>query len=189
METLRTFVAIEVKIDQVLKSKWDELKVLLKNDSIKWVDEQSLHLTLFFLGNTPMDMVGEIAQKLESGLQNSSSFKITLQGFGIFGNPLAPRIIWAGIANSDPLFTLMQAVRTIISSLEFDEPDGTFSPHFTLGRVKRLKSSIELNRFISSNKSKILQEVEVEKVIFYQSVLTSTGSNYKPLKEIKLLSP
>lgn len=189
MVNLRTFIAIDVKVDRVLKSKWHELKALLNNDSIKWVDEQSLHLTLFFLGNTPIDMVDDIAQKLELALQSSSSFKISLQGFGIFGNPKTPRVIWVGVASSKPLLTLMQVVRTTISSLAFDEPEGVFSPHFTLGRVRQLKSSSELNSYIDRNKSEILQEVDVERVVFYQSVLTPTGPIYKPLKEIKLLSP
>ena len=189
METLRTFVAIDVKVEQMLKRKWQELKTLLKNDSIKWVDEHSLHLTLFFLSNTPIDTIDEIAQKLDQELQKTSSLKIKLQGVGTFGNPNLPRVIWVGISKSEQLLVLMKAVRAAISSFGFDEPDGDFSPHFTLGRVKQLKSTIELINYINSNKSEILQEAEIDKVIFYQSILTPKGPEYKTLKEIKLLSP
>ncbi len=189
MDTLRTFVAIDVKVDRVLDGKWKELKTLLKDDSIKWVDEQSLHLTLFFLGNTPIDLIDQIAQKLELGLRGFSSFQIKLQGFGLFGSPNLPRIIWVGMAKSDCLFSLMKIVRASVLSFGFEEPAGDFSPHFTLGRVRQLKSSTDLINYINKNNSKIVQEAEVKSVIFYQSVLTPTGPVYKPLKEIKLLSP
>lgn len=188
MESIRTFIAIDARVDQALLKKWQEVKSLLCNDSIKWVDEQSLHLTLFFLGETPIDLIDNISQELEADIQKHSSFKITLQGFGIFGNPKSPKVIWIGIAKSEQLYQLKKDVNSILTSLDFDEPDGKFSPHFTLGRIKQIKTTFELYSFINKNKTEFLQEVEVDKVIFYQSTLKPTGPIYRPIKEIKLLS-
>lgn len=188
MESLRTFIAIDVKVETMLKSKWHELKSILRTDSIKWVDEQSIHLTLFFLGDTPTDMISSISKKLECELQNFSSFKLRLQGFGTFGNPQMPKVIWIGLSTSEQLLLLKEKVNAIISDFGFDEPNGKFSPHLTLGRVKHIKSSNELRTFISSNKSEILQETVIDKVIFYQSTLRPEGPIYKPLKVVKLLS-
>ena len=187
MESLRTFVAIDVKVETDLKNRWQELKNLLRNDSIKWVDEYPLHLTLFFLGKTPINLVDNISQKLEFDLQKVTTFNIKLQGFGTFGNPNSPRVIWVGIAKSEQLSHLKQIVSGAISSFGYEE-EGDFSPHFTLGRVKRMQPSNELISFINSNKSIILQEAEVNNVVFYQSILTPSEPIYKALKSIKLPS-
>lgn len=188
MEFLRTFVAIDIKVEPLLRKKWGEIKSLLCNDSIKWVDEHTIHLTLFFLGDTPQDQVKEIAQSLELHLRDILSFRVTVNGLGFFGNKNQPKVIWAGVTESKPLFQLKENVNHALLNLGFDDPNEKFSPHLTLGRVKQIKSSDSLITYINRNKHEILQEVVIDKVIFYQSILKPTGPIYKPLKEIKLLS-
>ena len=188
METLRTFVAIDVNIETELDSKWKELKILLQNDTIKWVDEKSLHLTLFFLGETSVDIVEQISFKLETELQKVTPFKIFLQGFGTFGKNNVPKVIWAGISKSEQLIGLKNLVAGIISGYGFEEQHGIFSPHFTLGRVKQMRKNTEFENFIRRYELTEFQETIVDKVIFYQSVLTPKGPIYRPLKIIKLLS-
>lgn len=186
METIRTFVAVDVKVGFELESKWNEVKSILRNDNIKWVEPNSLHLTLFFLGDTPFSLVESISQKLALDLQGIESFDIRLQGFGTFGSSISPRIIWAGIARSESLIQLKHIVSNAILPFGFKEQQGDFSPHFTLGRVKNMRPSNELVHFINSNKLNVLQVAAVDKVIFYQSILKPNGPIYKPLSEIKL---
>ncbi len=169
METLRTFIAIDIQVESALKKKWTELKLLLHNDSIKWVDEHTIHLTLFFLG--------------------VQAFKITLNGLGVFGNPNQPKVIWVGISESKELFKLKEIINQTVSLFGYHEPNGKFSPHITLGRVKQVRTPVELTNYIDKNRLEVFQEVEIGRVIFYQSILTTTGPIYKPLQEIKLLSP
>ncbi|RPH28700.1 MAG: RNA 2',3'-cyclic phosphodiesterase [Bacteroidales bacterium] len=144
METLRTFIAIDVKVEPTLKKKWEELKILLCNDSIKWVNEQTIHLTLSFLGDTPICQIEDITQQLELNLKKTSTFRITLNGFGFFGKSSSPKVIWVGISESQHISQLKKIVNSTLSTLGFDDSQGKFSPHITLGRVKQLKSSIEL---------------------------------------------
>jgi 2'-5' RNA ligase len=188
METLRTFIAIDVKVEPTLKKKWVELKTLLYNDSIKWVNEQTIHLTLSFLGDTPIGQIENIAHQLELNLKKTSTFRITLNGFGFFGKSSSPKVIWVGISESQNIAQLRKIVNSTLSTLGFDDSQGKFSPHITLGRVKQIKSSIELVNYINRNKSEILQDAKIDSVFFYQSILKPTGSIYKPLREIKLLS-
>jgi 2'-5' RNA ligase len=148
METIRTFVAIDVYAQDCLQFKWKELKNLLQNDSIKWVDEKSLHLTLFFLGETSGSIVKEISQKLETELQRVKSFDITLQGFGTFGKTNSPKVLWVGITKSDQLSQLKNIVSSAVSSFGFQEQQGVFFPHFTLGRVRHLPGAVELNTLL-----------------------------------------
>jgi 2'-5' RNA ligase len=188
METIRTFVAIDVYAQDRLLSKWKELKNLLRNDSVKWVEEESLHLTLFFLGETSVSIAKDISHKLVTVLQSVKPFDITLQGVGTFGKIDAPKVIWIGIAKSDELHQLKEIVSNAISSFGFQEQQGIFSPHFTLGRMKHLLGTVDLSNFINLNKATEIQKSKVDKVIFYQSILTPKGPIYKPLKIIKLPS-
>lgn len=188
MESLRTFIAINVKVEAELANRWRELKNLLNNGIIKWVNEDSLHLTLFFLGDTPTDKIDTIKQNLERELQNFASFNITIKGFGTFGHPKSPKVIWAGIANAEKLNQLNRIVSGAIMPLGFEAQSERFSPHFTLGRVKQMQLSKGLANFINKNESVVLQEAKVDEVIFYQSILKPSGAIYKPLKIIKLPS-
>lgn len=186
MESLRTFIAINVKVETELATRWRELKKLLNNDIIKWVNEDSLHLTLFFLGDTPIDKIDPIKQNLERELRNFASFNITIKGFGTFGHPKSPKVIWAGIANTEKLNQLNKIISDAIIPLGFEAQSEKFSPHFTLGRVKQMRLPNGLANFINKNVSNILQEVKVDEVIFYQSILKPSGPVYKSLKTIKL---
>lgn len=188
MDNLRTFIAIDVKVEPSLKTKWDELIQLLRNDTVKWVDERTIHLTLFFLGETTPLQVKELTHDLEAVLKNTQPFSIQITGLGLFGNPSNPKVIWAGIADSKPLQQLKEKVDIALLRQGFEDTQSKFSPHLTLGRIKHIKSANELNNFTKSNRTLHFFDIEVAKVIFYQSILTPSGPIYKPLKEIKLLS-
>lgn len=188
MDNLRTFVAIDIKVEHSLKSKWEELKLLLRNDTVKWVDERTIHLTLFFLGETTPLQVKEVTRELEIALKDTQTFLIQITGLGLFGNPSNPKVIWAGIAESKPLQLLKEKLDIALLRQGFEDTQSKFSPHLTLGRIKHIKSTNVLNSLIKSNKSFHFYDVEVARVIFYQSILTPSGPIYKPLKEIKLLS-
>lgn len=189
MEYLRTFVAIDIRIGPTLKRKWDELKLLLKNDNIKWVDENTIHLTLFFLGNTPIKQIENIASILEQSLEKTLPFNLFLNGLGVFEVRKVPKAIWVGVSESQALLNLKIAINSILSEEGFNEAHCEFSPHLTLGRVKHTELRKELESFINKNNAEYFQEVTVETIKFYQSILTSSGPIYKQLKVFRLLSP
>lgn len=188
MENLRTFVAIDINVEPLLKSKWEDLKILLRNDTVKWVDVRTIHLTLFFLGETTPLQVKEISKKLELVTKTIKPFILKINGLGLFGNPINPKVVWAGVSESQQLHLLKEIIDKTLLSEGFEDTQSKFSPHLTLGRIKHIKSANELNSFIRSNKSLHFFDVEVSKIIFYQSILTSNGPIYKPIKEFKLLS-
>lgn len=187
-DTLRTFIAIDVKVEKPLNDKWAELKSLLRNDSIKWVDDHLLHLTLFFLGDTSNVIVNVISSKLQVELKKIPAFSLNLQGLGFFGNSKSPRVLWVGISRSEQLMQLHSVVTDCVSVFGFDVVNEKFSPHLTLGRVKHVVSSDKLISFINQSKGLQFQQVVIDKVTFYQSILRPEGPIYKPLSEFKLLS-
>jgi len=189
METIRTFIAIDVEVENNLKVKWRELKSLLRSDSIKWVDEHSLHLTLFFLGDTEIKTAEKISEKLEDEIHGTLQFRINLQGWGIFGNHNSPKVIWTGISVSQDLKDIKNKVSNVVTSFGFEKEHRVFSPHFTLGRVKHIEQPEILTSFIQNNKTEFIQESLISSVVFYKSELKQSGPIYTPIKTIKLLSP
>jgi len=188
VDTLRTFIAIDVAVEKPLSDKWAELKLLLRNDSIKWVDDRLLHLTLFFLGDTSSVIVNGISSKLQLELKKIPAFNLNLQGLGFFGNSRSPRVLWVGVSRSEQLMQLHSTVINCVSVFGFDVADEKFSPHLTLGRIKHVVSSDKLISLINQSKGLQFQQVIIDKVTFYQSILRPEEPIYKPLSEFKLPS-
>ena len=57
---MRTFIAIKIKPEKELKAFFVNAKRSFLNESIRWVDENNLHLTLRFLGETTNEQVQKI---------------------------------------------------------------------------------------------------------------------------------
>ena len=188
MDTIRTFIAIDINVEKPLQDKWQEIKDLLQSEQIKWVDGDKLHLTLFFLGDTPIKNIDGIANRLEKELYGKKEFKIAIQGFGYFGSASNPKVFWTGVSKSDELILVKDSVTKALNAYGFIEEHREFSAHITLARIKFMKQPKLLTNFIQQNKSIIFQESVVDRIILYNSDLRPSGPIYTPIKEIKLLS-
>lgn len=189
MESLRTFIALDIKVDNLLCSDWNYLKQILLRERVKWVQNKVLHLTLLFLGETPGNVVDSISEKLNHSLPLIRTFKLSIKGLGVFGNPLSPKVIWVGSENSSGLLILKKSIDDTILPLGYGTVEKSFIPHITLGRGKDIKPNLVLKKYIDDRKDKFYQEVQIDEVTFYQSILRSEGPEYRPIKIIKLLSP
>lgn len=185
MDNLRTFIGIDIKPSDELLGVFYKLKNVLRDDSIKWVDTSTLHLTLLFLGETENIQVSQISAELQKELQLVTQFSIKIKGIGTFGRP-DPKVIWAGFETNDELLALKQKVDKILLPFGFEDKNKVYSPHLTLGRVKFLKSKQQLRDVLQLYKDKAFQDVLVDKVIFYQSTLTAKGALYRPIKVFPL---
>lgn len=185
MDNLRTFIGIDIKPSDELLGAFYKLKNVLKDDSIKWVDTSTLHLTLLFLGETENNQVNKISAELQKELLSVPQFSIRIKGLGTFGRP-DPKVIWAGFESSDALVALKHQVDETLLPFGFEDENKVYSPHLTLGRVKFLKSKQQLFDALQLYKDKAFQDVLVDKVIFYQSTLTAKGALYRPIKVFPL---
>jgi 2'-5' RNA ligase len=175
---MRTFIAIEIPVEQKLKRVLSELKAELKFEKIKWVNLSTLHLTLFFLGETNDSIVREIEEIFKTHFAITPRFTIHLKGIGIFGSKSNPKVLWVGIKHSEELQKLHQLVNERIKPLGFTPDERGFNPHITIGRIKQVDSIELLNKLVSENSNLIFQETLVDKVILYKSDLTPQGAIY-----------
>jgi len=72
------------------------------------------------------------------------------------------------------------------------EPEGImperrdFSPHFTLGRIKKVRSAAKLARLIEQYNEHTFCLQDVERLILYESILRPPGPEYIPLQTWEL---
>ena len=147
----RTFIAIKIKAETTLLKVIYDYKLVLKDSQIRWVDENNLHLTLKFLGNTNENLIKPICEKLENIAGNQKSFSLDLCETGLFKNLKNPRALWIGINESPELDKLKFDIELAMEKLGFEMDIKNFNPHLTIGRVKHLENKHFLKNLIEKN--------------------------------------
>ncbi len=187
METsIRTFIAIKITPEKEFLNLYSELKELLNDETIKWVEENNFHLTLRFLGNTTQSQVEEIQHSLEKIVSKLQPFQINIKGIGYFESKKQPRVLFAKIDDSPTLQLLATEIKKQIIAFGFKNGTREFSPHLTLGRIKFINRKNDFYSSINKFEETEIQKIIVSKIILYQSILKPGGPIYKPVKIINL---
>lgn len=183
---MRAFVALAIPVEQRLGSVLNDLKLGLEFEKIKWVDFNTLHLTLFFLGETSEREALEIKKIFKERFNNFKSFSISLAGFGTFGSRQNPKVLWLGVEANESLKQIHDIVNSSLQPLGFTPDERGFNPHITIGRMKQVYDTELLYSIVGRNKQKVFQSSLVDQVILYRSELTPRGPIYTPIFEQKL---
>lgn len=182
----RLFVAVNIKPTSQLIFVYQKLQLKLKGDKIKWVDPDNFHLTLKFIGETDEDLLLEIISEIENLLENFNRFKITLLGFGRFSTRKHTRVIWLGIDDpNNQLSIIANKLNRSLKPLGIKPEQKTFKAHLTVGRVKFIQNERVLSDFMNTYSNQKFQEISIDEIILYESVLTSSGPVYNSLKVVK----
>ncbi|MFT4414940.1 RNA 2',3'-cyclic phosphodiesterase [Fredinandcohnia humi] len=161
--------------------KWRELlepKLPFKT----WVHPEDLHITLAFLGGTASFIqLTEVKKKIKLLSAQHSSFPLQINGIGTFGKKESPRILWAGVNESEPLYSLQHDVYQACVDSGFILDKRSYSPHITLAR-----RWISEERYPFDTVNEIVQPKEehcgflAENVVLYQTHMKRTPK-YQPL--------
>ena len=187
--SFRTFLAIDLPsglLDSIVK-KQQAMKLGLP--FITWVKSANLHLTLKFIGDTPESKIPELQQAVAKTVTGIQPFVISLRGFGVFPDKLAPRTLWAGIEGDlEVLLDLTKMIETEVTQLGFPPEGKPFCPHLTLARIKKNQraagEAIEKASMLAD--PFIFGSLLVEQVTLFKSELRPTGSVYTKLWALSL---
>lgn len=182
----RIFIGIKIIPDENFLRIFSSLKVELSDESVKWTDAENIHITLAFLGDTDESRIPVLDRMLAEKCTGFGTFALRLAGIGLFRNLRDPRIIWAGIEDAKRISDLNGLVADGLKKNDFPVEERPFSPHLSLGRVKRISDNEKLKRFVEANAGAFIQNVQVKEVILFESVLKQTGPVYKPLGKYQL---
>ncbi len=187
MKTIRSFVAIE--LPEKLKEQIDAYQKNLKHFTrfVRWVNPQSLHITLKFLGNQETELINRVQENLQQVKGAFEPFKITVNQFGAFPGKRNPRVFWLGIKGEplESLRNLFYFLENNLHSLGFSKETRPFSPHLTLGRVKSMERFDDLWDFVQKN-SFVPFTFKVNEIVLMQSFLKPQGAVYKPIEKYGL---
>ena len=143
VQAFRAFIAIEppTAIRAALRSCIRELAERDPDRSVRWVSEDGIHLTVAFLGQLAETAAPRLMSCLTEALANRQPFTLRIAGLGAFPDgrrQQRARVIWAGLEGEiDDLRQLHSDVFTALSVAGLHIADNSFSPHITLGRVRR----------------------------------------------------
>ena len=191
-QVLRTFIAIELDkaMREALAAVQDELRKAVPPGSVRWVRPEGIHLTLKFLGDTPVARLEEIKRALAAAAAEVAPFSFTVEGLGCFPNPRRPRVIWVGVEEpTGALEALWRAVEAHVAPLGWPTEERGFHPHLTLGRVQRRVTSADrraIGELVERSDVGRLGNIAVSAVSFIRSELKPTGAVYTTLAEAHL---
>jgi 2'-5' RNA ligase len=193
METVRTFIAIELSPDVL--ARIGELQTRIKKDVppslVRWVRPEGIHLTLKFLGEVPADKIDAIAEAMQGACAPHPPFAVAIAGMGCFPNPRRPRVVWVGVDEpSGTLARLQRDVERAMKPLGFPPEGRKYSPHLTLGRVKgRAPAALQALGEYVSRAQVHLGEMGVSSIHLIRSDLQPSGAVYSELASAPLRGP
>jgi 2'-5' RNA ligase len=194
---MRVFVALD--IDDAIRQR---IQRFLEGVSgfapdARWVRPESLHVTLKFIGEKPIETVEEIKRAL-SGIR-AGSIEITFRGYGFFPTAKAARVFWVGIESGPQLSSLAKAADEATSALGIAKEDHPFTPHLTLARGGGRSGAPRWRKGDAPNKNfQHLQEklaalstpdfgtMAAHEFFLYQSQLSQGGSRYTKIASFAL---
>ena len=191
MALIRSFIAVE--LPSGLKNELAELETQLKKASppvVKWVDPNSIHVTLKFLGEIFEASIDELMLAIEESAQGILPFQLEVRGVGAFPNLERPQVLWTGVKGElEKIAQLQKRIESNTEQLGSPRESRAFSPHLTLGRVRDEAGPNErrrLGKLLADTTFTALHNVDVDAVNLMKSQLTPGGAIYSCLGSVKL---
>ncbi len=104
---------------------------------VRWVQPESAHLTLHFLGETEPERAELVRLALPGVVATHAPFDLRTAAFGVFPSFRRPRVLWLGLHGPvHRLETLQQDIGRALRTLDIAAGEQPFHPHITLGRVR-----------------------------------------------------
>jgi 2'-5' RNA ligase len=166
----RLFVSIDLP-DQTRRS-FTALDPHLRG--VRWIEQDQMHLTLSFFGNTTPEAEEALRERLQS--IEWKAFFLPLQGVGVFPAKGRPSVVWVGVGAGHPhLFQLHKRMQEAALGAGIEPDLRSFHPHVTVGRCRDV-SAETLRPFLRTHADFDAGMIHVTEFYLYSSTLTPAGS-------------
>ncbi len=183
----RLFAAIKVHPSEGFLSRYYSLKRNLKDEKIRWVDPENIHITLKFFGETPEHHIPAINAALQQSAAGHAAFDLSITSTGIFGSSYQPKVIWFGIEPHEDIIRLSESILTELEKTGIERDRQNFVPHLTIARIKQLEDKKYFQKVIDHNKEDFIQKEEVNEFHLFESMLKPGGAEYTVIGSYSLL--
>ncbi len=187
---MRLFVAIDPEdaIRERIARFLESMKVSAPD--ARWVQPESLHVTLKFIGERQEAEVESIKAALE--MVRASAFNLDFRGCGYFPTTRSARVFWIGVESEGGLAALAAAVDERLGHLEIPKEEHPFNPHLTLARSPGSRPHGDGGKTAGRTFQHLQQKLEglpapefgvmkAREFFLYRSQLSPRGSKYTKL--------
>lgn len=145
------------------------------------VNPAIIHITLRFIGEVTEEEISSISAALQT--IRFSPFPVSVGPVGL-NSQSRPRVIWCSVEDQGKCAALYQQIEAVLSPLGYEPESRAFTPHATVGRIRRSHPSLE--GVVDSLGRDGFGSWEVGEFRLKQSVLTARGPIYTDLCVVRL---
>jgi 2'-5' RNA ligase len=186
-DTMRAFVALCLPADIIDHVSGLQKALKARGLRLRWVKPRNLHLTLKFLGETPVAAVADIGRALRRASRETASLSLTVQGMGVFPGIRRARVLWVGLGGQvEALQSLYSRIEDEFADLGFAREKRGFKAHLTLARMKGPVAPRELLAAVEATGNYEPLPFLARRLTLYKSDLRPQGAVYSPMVEIDL---
>ncbi len=181
----RLFIGFPVTLNASLKAtiKRTRINADKKEMEFYWIPDENMHVTLNFIGETPVERLPALVELLSSVARNLAPVKTSLKGMGAFPDERHMRVLWIGVRRSRALHALHESLREALIEQGFPQEDRDYAPHLTIGRLRKTRTATDL---ISPYVRTSFEDLAVGSIVLFESVLQGSHPVYKNLGEFTL---
>jgi 2'-5' RNA ligase len=179
-ESWRLFIALELpaSVRRSVKDHIDRLRQEVPDAQASWTREENLHLTLKFVGDTPVTKVEALSAAAQRAANAVSPFEVSVGGCGAFPTHGQARVLWIGINDpSGELNNYYRALEDECAKAGFPREERPLHPHLTIARLRQPRGSRHL---VEIHKQTGFEPVSVNirDACLMRSELRNEGSRY-----------
>jgi 2'-5' RNA ligase len=188
---VRLFVAVEIDpaVRAAAAAAGEALRARLDHAvDARWIPEQNLHITLWFIGEVADERVPALLASLDAPFA-VAPFDLEIDGLGAFPPSGPPRVFWLGVRRGgDALAALHGEMSRRLEPHGFIPERRPYSAHLTIARVRetgRRGGLAAVRRALSSGLSHAGTS-RVTAVTVFRSRLSPKGASYEPVLRVPL---
>lgn len=192
-EAPRLFVAVPLPDDAraAIEALVAQVRAVpVKGREVRWVRMDGLHLTLRFLGPTPVGRVGALAEAVTATAAVSPPIAFTIGGAGAFPSHGRPRALWLGIATgAAELAALAVRLDNELEARGWPRSDRPFRPHLTLARSDGVRAGSATAAALIDAAATLSVEATADRLVLFESRTGGGPARYEPVHGASIETP
>jgi 2'-5' RNA ligase len=140
----------------------------------RWVERESYHLTLRFIGDVDDQVASELVSLLDA--VSMPAFTLQLKGVGSFGGA-KPHSLHVSVAENPTMRRLQAAHERACQGAGLPPEQRKFTPHVTLARMRQANPA-EVHRYIAHHNLYASRPFEVSRFVMFSSRPSRGGGPY-----------
>lgn len=187
--SVRAFVAVEVPAEAraAVADLVASLGPAAGGGAVRWVRPDGLHLTLRFLGQTPLHRLAAVSALLRDVGRRAAPFEVEVAGAGVFPTLRRPRVLWLGVRRgAEVLAALAGALDRGLEPLGWPPEGRPYTAHLTVARAEPGPPAAATAAALVEAAAGWRLAWRVEELVLFESRLARGGAIYVPLDRVPL---